>query len=138
MKNIDNYSFQITTALGFQETITKATEFLKEEGFGILTEIDVKKTLKEKIDVDFKPFHILGACNPAFAHRALTAVPEVSVLLPCNVVVWDEGSHRVVSMMDPQIMSAIIDNEVVKAIAGEVAQILRKVITRLEALPANA
>ncbi len=138
MKNIANYGFQITTTLSFDETIAKATEFLKEEGFGILTEINVKKTLKEKIDVDFKPFHILGACNPSFAHRALSAVPEVSLFLPCNVVVWDEGSHRVVSMMDPQIMSMIIDNAEVKSLACEVAQILRKVITRLEELRPNA
>ena len=138
MNSIENYAFQISTPLSFDESIAKATSFLKDEGFGILTEIDVTKTLKEKINVDFKPFRILGACNPAFAHRTLSAVPEISTLLPCNVVVWDEGTHRVVTAMDPMIMSKIISNPEVEEVATQVAQKLRNVLTRLEELSASS
>jgi uncharacterized protein (DUF302 family) len=138
LNNIGNFALQITTSLSFEDTIAKATEFLKDEGFGVLTEIHVKKTMKEKLDIDFKPFRILGACNPAFAHRSLSAVPEVSVLLPCNVVVWDEGSHRVVSVMEPRIMSQIIDNPLLKVVAEEVSAKLHKVINRLEEFTQHA
>jgi len=138
MNTIGNYGLQVTTSLSFEDTISKATEFLKEEGFGILTEIDVKKTLKEKIDIDFKPFRILGACNPSFAHRSISAVPEISVFLPCNVVVWDEGTHRVVTMMDPAIMSSIVDNDQLKVVAAEVSTKLHKVIHRIEEFKPNA
>ncbi len=138
MNSTGNYGFQMTTSLSFDDTINKATEFLKDEGFGILTEIDVTKTLKEKIDVDFKPFRILGACNPAFAHRSLSAVPEVSVFLPCNVVVWDEGTHRVVSVLNPEVMSTIIINDQLEAVASEVSAKLQKVLVRLEELQPDA
>ena len=89
MKTIGTYALQVTTRLRFEDAIARVTELLAEKGFGVLTEIDVKATLKKKLGLDYKPYKILGACNPHVAHRAQEAEPYVGVLLPCNVVVWD-------------------------------------------------
>ena len=131
MKSIDGYALQVETSLAFSETIKRVTELLKAEGFGVLTEIDVKATLKEKLDVDWHPYHILGACNPPFAHRALKALPQIGVLLPCNVVVWDDGERRIVAAMEPKIMGQMIDNPEIKAIADEVSERMHRVMTEL-------
>ena len=85
------YGIARSVGVGYEEAVTLTKEALKEQGFGVLTEIDVKKTMKEKIDVDFKPYVILGACNPHLAHKALTAEPDIGLMLPCNVVVYEEG-----------------------------------------------
>lgn len=134
MRNVNGYANEITTQLGFDEAIEKVTGLLKDEGFGILTEIDVTETLKKKLDVDYKPFRILGACNPPFAHQVLEAVPHVSVLLPCNVVVWDEGSHRVVAAMDANVMGQVIDDPTVREVASQVSAKLSSVLEKLQAV----
>jgi uncharacterized protein (DUF302 family) len=107
------YYIQARTRLGFEDAIARVIELLKEEGFGVLTEIDVQATLKRKLDMDYKPYRILGACNPSFAHQALNVEPLIGVFLPCNVVVWDDGDDRVVAAMEPIIMAEIIGNPAV-------------------------
>lgn len=104
----------------YDTALEQVTAALKAEGFGVLTEIDVKKTLKEKIDVDFRRYKILGACNPSLAHRALSASLEVGMLLPCNVTVAeaDDGSIDV-SFLNPKMMSQIVDNTEMAAVAEE-------------------
>jgi uncharacterized protein (DUF302 family) len=122
-----NYGFSKTVNMSYEEAITKVTDELKKEGFGVLTSIDVKDTLKQKIDVDFKKYMILGACNPSFAHKALQAEEELGLLLPCNVVVYDNNGKTQVSFFDPEIMVGIVDNENMKPIASEVKQKLQRV-----------
>ncbi|MBC8555807.1 MAG: DUF302 domain-containing protein [Candidatus Brocadiales bacterium] len=128
MKQIGKYALQVQTSLSFDETIIKVTNLLMDQGFGILTEIDVKATFKSKLDVDWKSYAILGACNPTFAYKSLQAEPHIGVLLPCNVVIWDDGEKRVVAAMEPNIMGSIINNPVVKEVAGQVSKLLRNVL----------
>jgi len=122
-----DYGFSKTVDLSFEETINKVTEELKKEGFGVLTTIDVKDTLKNKIDVDFKKYTILGACNPPFAHKALLAEEEIGLLLPCNVIVYEKEGKSVVSFFDPSLMAKVVDNENLSSIAGEVKEKLQNV-----------
>ena len=131
MKTIGTYAFEVTTRRGFDDCISRVTELLAEQGFGILTEIDVQATLKKKLGLETRPYRILGACNPPFAHRALTAEPHVGVLLPCNVVVWDEGDHRVVAAMEPRMMASIVDSDEVRAVGDEVSVRLHKVLEQV-------
>ena len=126
-----NYYIQARTNLGFDEAIARVTEFLKEEGFGVLTEIDVKATLKKKLDIEYKPYRILGACNPLFAHKSLNAEPHIGVLLPCNVVVWDEGDSRVIAAMEPMIMAEIIGKPAVAEIAAQVSERINRVVSKI-------
>jgi uncharacterized protein (DUF302 family) len=127
-----SYHFSKTLDLSMDAAIAKVTEALKQEGFGILTEIDVRKTLKAKIDVDFRPYRILGACNPAFAHKALLAEDKIGAMLPCNVVVQETSPGAVeVSAVDPVASMQAIDNPALGAIAGEVQSRLRRVIAQL-------
>jgi uncharacterized protein (DUF302 family) len=118
--------------LGFDEAIETVTAELKKEGFGVLTEIDVSATLKKKLDADFKPYRILGACNPEFAHQALQQEDKVGVMLPCNVIVeqHEDGSVEI-SAVDPVASMQAIDNSELTKIAGEVRARLRKVIDAL-------
>ena len=122
-----NYGFSKTVDLTFEETINKVTEELKKEGFGVLTTIDVKDTLKNKIDVDFKKYTILGACNPPFAHKALLAEEEIGLLLPCNVIVYEKEDKSAVSFFDPSLMAKVVENETLHSIAEEVRGKLQKV-----------
>jgi uncharacterized protein (DUF302 family) len=122
------YGFSKTTDYGFEQAIEKVTEELKKEGFGVLTSIDVKDTLKKKIDVDFKKYTILGACNPSLAHKALQTEEELGLLLPCNVTVYEQGEKTVVSIFDPMIMAHLIDNPEMKPVAEEVKKKLEKVL----------
>ncbi|PJZ83408.1 DUF302 domain-containing protein [Leptospira harrisiae] len=116
----------------FEETITDTTEALKKEGFGVLTTIDVKNTLKEKIGVDFKRYTILGACNPSFAHKALQTADEIGLLLPCNVVVTEEKNGETkVSIFDPMTMTKLVQNPELEKIAKEVQEKLIQVIHHL-------
>lgn len=118
--------------ISYEEAVEKVTEELKKEGFGILTEIDVKATFKKKIDKDFKKYIILGACNPNFAFRALTAESNVGLFLPCNVIVYErEDGKTVVSIIDPIVMVSMFDDEEVKKVASEVAPILKRVSDNL-------
>ena len=112
----------------FDEALRRVPEALKKEGFGILTEIDVKATLKKKIDVDFKRYTILGACNPPFAHKALTAEPLIGLLLPCNVVVHEDDGGTVVSIAKPKEMFRIVDNKELAGIADEVDARLQRAL----------
>jgi len=121
------YGFSKTIDLGFEETINKVTDELKKEGFGVLTTIDVKDTLKKKINVDFKKYTILGACNPPIAHRALQAEEEIGLLLPCNVIVYEKDNKTTVSFFDPMIMTKLIDNKKMEPIAKEVKEKLQRV-----------
>lgn len=122
------YGFSKTTTLQFDRAVEKVTDELKKEGFGVLTTIDVKETMKKKLDVDFKKYVILGACNPPFAFKALQAEPEIGLLLPCNVVVYEENGHSTVSIFDPMVMTQILENDAMKPIAEEVQERLKRVI----------
>lgn len=126
-----NYGFSKVIELSFNQAVEKVTEELKKEGFGVLTTIDVKQTLKNKLDVDFKNYTILGACNPPFAHRALELEDDLGLLLPCNVVVSDDAKGTKVSMFDPMIMTEIIENPGIKRVAEEVQVKLKKVFENI-------
>lgn len=116
----------------FDEVIEHTTDELKKEGFGVLTEIDVKETLKKKIDVDFKKYKILGACNPGFAHRALTAEDKIGVFLPCNVIVEENEDGLVeVSAVDPIASMTSVNNDKLGTLAAEVKEKLQRVIAAL-------
>ncbi len=117
----------------FESAEKQVVEALKASGFGVLTEIDVKATLKQKLDVDFRPYKILGACNPPLAHRALTAAPEVGLLLPCNVTLSENAPGEIlVSLVDPLMMLGVMEDESLKPIAEEAQQKLVSVIQLLE------
>ena len=113
-----SYGLTAKLSVPYDEAVDKVTIALKSEGFGILTEIDVKSTLKKKLDADFRKYVILGACNPPLAHRALQAELDVGLLLPCDVIVYEEGKGSVVSIIDPLTMVEVSDNPAL----GEVAQ----------------
>jgi len=118
----------------YTTAIIRVTDALKTEGFGVLTEIDVKETMKKKLGVDFTPYKILGACNPPLAHRALTIAPEVGLLLPCNVVVRQiEDGVTEVSLVDPLKMMAVVDNSELRAVAQEARTKLERVASTLKA-----
>ena len=118
----------------FGSTLERVTAALKAEGFGVLTEIDVKETLKKKLDVDFRPYKILGACNPSLAYRALSTAPEVGLLLPCNVVVSQiDANLTEVSLVDPLAMLGVLPNADLKPVAEEAAARLDRVAAALEA-----
>ncbi len=126
-----HYGFSKTVDLSFEDTINKVTEELKKESFGILTTIDVKETLKNKIDVDFKKYTILGACNPPLAHKALQAEEEIGLLLPCNVIVYEKDSKSAVSVFDPSLMTKVVENENLNPIAEEVKEKLQRVFNNI-------
>jgi uncharacterized protein (DUF302 family) len=127
-EEITMYGFSINLNNSFEDTIARVTAALKEEGFGVLTEIDVKATLKAKIDVDRLPYTILGACNPPLAHQALETDPDIGLLLPCNVVVRQEEDGSItVAFMDPAAVLALVDKPGIEALAGEVRGRLERV-----------
>jgi uncharacterized protein (DUF302 family) len=123
-----NYGFSKTLNLSYEKAIEKVTEELKKEGFGVLTSIDVKDILKKKIDVDFKKYAILGACNPVLAHKALQTEEEIGLLLPCNVVVYEKEDKTAVSIFNPMTMTKLVDNESLKLVAEEVNTKLKRVL----------
>ncbi len=127
-----DYHISKTLAGDFDDIVDRATEALAAEGFGVLTQIDVKATLKKKLDVDFRPYLILGACNPGYAHQALLAEDKVGTMLPCNVVVQErDGGEIEVSAVDPIASMASIDNPALGEMASEVQAKLRKVIAAI-------
>lgn len=127
-----NYGFSKIVDLGYDEAIEKVTEELQKEGFGVLTEIDVKATLKKKLDVDFKPYKILGACNPPNAYKALQAEEQIGLMLPCNVIVYlnDEGK-TVVAAVDPIASMQAVDNPSLGDVAHTIQGKLKSVIESL-------
>jgi uncharacterized protein (DUF302 family) len=127
-----SYYFSKTLAISFDEAIIKVTEELKKEGFGIITEIDVKETLKKKLNVDFKKYRILGACNPSFAYQALEAEDKIGTMLPCNVIVQEisEGKTEIAAI-DPLASMQAIENPKLRNVAEQVQAKLKKVIDNL-------
>ncbi len=122
------YHFSTKLAGDIEIIEQKVIEALKEEGFGVLTEIDIQATLKKKLDIDHRPYKILGACNPPLAHKALEAEPDIGLLLPCNVVVREvEDNTIIVSFMDPSAVLTLVDRDDIKTLAGEVRARLERV-----------
>jgi len=126
-----SYYFSKTVDLSFDDAIAKVTEELKKEGFGILTEIDVRATLKKKLDVDFRPYKILGACNPPFAYKALQAEEKIGTMLPCNVIVQQRENGVEVSAVDPVASMQAVDNPALAEVAQTIREKLRSVIEKL-------
>lgn len=127
-----NYYFNKTINGIFEEVIDRVTQALKEEGFGILTEIDIKETLKKKLDVDFKKYRILGACNPPYAHKALLTEDKIGTMLPCNVIVQEiEAGVIEVAAVNPMGSMQAVDNDALKGIAQEITLKLENVIEKL-------
>jgi uncharacterized protein (DUF302 family) len=122
------YGFSKTVNLSFEAAIERVTEELKKEGFGVLTTIDVRATLKKKLDVDFPKYVILGACNPPFAHKTLQADPQIGLLLPCNLIVYEKDGKSFVSAFDPMAMMKVVDNDLIKPIAEEMKRRLERVV----------
>ncbi|MCP4659856.1 MAG: DUF302 domain-containing protein [bacterium] len=128
----ESVAFETTTSLSFEEAVARCRESLTREGFGVLTEIDVRATLKKKLDVEREPFLILGACHPPSAHRALSVAPEAGVLLPCNVTVSVEEGHTVVRAMNPSAVMGLLDRPDLAEIGGEVGGALQRVINSVK------
>jgi len=121
--------FSKTTSLTYEQAIAKTTEELKKEGFGVLTEIDVKETMKKKLNAEFRPYKILGACNPTLAHQALQQEIELGMFLPCNVIVYQGDDGRtIVSAVDPNVALGRLNRPALQPIADQVAERLRRVI----------
>jgi len=128
-----SYGITVTVDQPFDQAVTATREALAEQGFGVLTEIDMTATLKKKLDVDIPPHVILGACNPPLAHRALQAEESVGLLLPCNVVVRSAGDHHtVVEALDPQMMVGVTGNDRLRPVADDAAGRLRNALTAVE------
>ena len=118
--------------IGFDQAVERVTEELKKEGFGVLTEIDVKATLKKKLDVDFRPYRILGACNPPFAYKALQAEDKIGLMLPCNVIVQETPAGTVeVAAIDPAASMQAVDNPGLQEISDQVKAKLKRVVDNL-------
>lgn len=124
------YTLSGTTTHPFDEAVTRVREELAAEGFGVLCEIDVQATLREKLGEEIEPYLILGACNPSLAHRALQAEPELGVLLPCNVIVYERDGETRISAIDPERMLSIVGNDQLTPVAAEVKERLGAVVER--------
>lgn len=123
-----NYGFSKTTRLTHDQAIARVTEELKKEGFGVLTTIDVQETMKKKLNVDFKKYTILGACNPPFAYQALQAEEDIGLLLPCNLIVYEKEGTTVVAAFDPMVMTSIVENSAIVSVAEEMRTRLERVL----------
>ena len=127
-----SYYFNKNLRIPFEDAVTKVTEELKKKGFGILTEIDVQETLKKKLDVDFRKYKILGACNPPFAHKALQAENKIGTMLPCNVIVQEIAENEVeVAAIDPIASMQAVENPNLENVANDVQKMLKAVIEEL-------
>jgi uncharacterized protein (DUF302 family) len=132
------YGFSKVVDFTYEEAIQKVTGELQKEGFGVLTTIDVKETLKTKLDVDFTKYIILGACNPPFAYRALQVEEQIGLLLPCNVIVYEKDGKTIVGAFDPMVMTTVLGNEKMQPIAAEVKEGLERVIAGVENRPSSS
>lgn len=129
---LNRYGFGRTVTTGFDDAVARVTAALAQEGFGVLSDIDVAGTMKKKLDLDMPPYRILGACNPGFARRVIEAEPTIGLLLPCNVVVRQDAAGAVhVEFMDPGMMSQLVDNAAVGPVAAEVRARLQRVMESL-------
>ena len=126
-----DYGFTITSAGPFTETVAKVRDALREQGFGVLTEIDVRATMRDKLGAEMEDYVILGACNPPLAHRALAADRSIGLLLPCNVVVRAGQGETVVEAMDPQVMTQVADEPALVGVAEEAGARLRAALARI-------
>ncbi len=126
-----NIALTTTTSLDFDEAVAQIRRALADEGFGILTEIDVQATMKAKLDVDVEPYLILGACNPSLAHQALALEPTIGLLLPCNVVIRTEGDVTIVQAMNPELLVTVVDKPGLKAVADDAGSRLTKALAQL-------
>ena len=132
MEKVKEYAFSALLDTSYEDAVSRVTDALKEEGFGVLTEIDVKSTLKKKLDVDFRKYVILGACNPPYAHRTLQADLDVGLLLPCNVIIYETNEKKAyVSAFNPVSALEVIKSEELRKIAKEVSEKLKRVIDRI-------
>ena len=125
------YVFGKTVSLGFDDAVSRVTQELAKEGFGVLTEIDVAATLKKKLGLDMPPYRILGACNPQFAHKAIELEPQIGALLPCNVVLREDKGKTRVDVMDPRAVLQLVERPEIEAIATEVRKRLERVLASL-------
>ena len=128
---MSKYAFGKTVNMGFDQAVAAVTQALSNEGFGVLTEIDVAATLKKKLGIERPPYKILGACNPQFAARAIEAEPQIGALLPCNVVVREDAGKTIVEFMDPDAVLKLVERPEVGAIAAEVRLRLQRVMAAL-------
>lgn len=126
------YGFGKQVGLPFEQAVERTRAALKEQGFGVLTEIDVRKTMKEKLDIDFRPYVILGACNPPLAHQAFQIELNIGLLLPCNVVVYEEGDGAVVAMMDPESALELVGKEELRPVATEAKRRLQRALAAVD------
>jgi uncharacterized protein (DUF302 family) len=127
-----NYGFTKKVNIGYEEAVEKVTEELKKEGFGVLTEIDVKATLKKKLEVDFKPYKILGACNPTFAYKALQIEEQIGLMLPCNVIIYiNDNNETVVATINPIVSMQAVKNNKLGKIADTIQIKLKNVLKNL-------
>ena len=132
MEKIKEYAFSTVLDASYEDAVTRVTDALKEEGFGVLTEIDVKSTLKKKLGVDFRKYVILGACNPPYAHRTLQADLDVGLLLPCNVIVYETDDKKAyVSAFNPVSALEVIKSQELRKIAEEVSEKLKRVLDKV-------
>ncbi len=132
-KTVKDYAYRTTIDLPYNQAVDSVISALKEQGFGVLTEIDVKDTLKEKLDAEFRQYVILGACNPPLAHQALRTELEIGLLLPCNVIVYEEDGGSVISIIDPISMLGVVENPELQPVAEEARTRLKRVIEALSA-----
>ncbi len=131
-KTISDYALRAQVDLPYEQAVDAITAALKEQGFGVLTEIDVQATLKQKLEADFRRYVILGACNPPLAHQALSAELEIGLLLPCNVIVYEEGEGSVVSILDPISMLGVVDAPNLQPVADQARARLERAIEALK------
>ncbi len=130
------YGVTMKTKLSYEKALERTVDALKDQGFGVITEIDVKITMKEKLDLETRPYKILGACNPALAHQALTADPDIGLLLPCNVIVRDEDDGATVGFVDPSMMAELSPSPELGQVAREARERLEKTLEAVAAAKA--
>jgi len=122
------YGYKKQVKASYEETVQKTRAELKKEGFGVLTEIDVRATLKEKLNVDYDNYIILGACNPPFAYQAFQAEKDIGLLMPCNVIVYEQDGKTFVSAMLPTVVMSVVNNDKLESVGNEIEQKLKKVV----------